>query len=184
MRKPGREEEVWYVMRVHNKTLPKVMGRLESLRVRTFLPMCADVTMERGRRVKRQVPALQGFLFIRSSVSAITRLMESEGIPLTFYYSHYSHVQDDALWVGEREMDEFMRAVSAHDRCPHVQPCGEAPLRKGSRVRVLNGPLEGLEGDYLQLRRGQGKRLVLTLAGLFVVDLVLSPEDLIEMLES
>lgn len=184
MSKPGRDEAVWYVIRVHNKTLDKVMKRLDELSVRTFLPMCMDVTMENGKRVKKQVPALKDFIFIHSSVMEITRLIESECIPLSFYYSHYSHVQHDALWVGEREMDEFMRAVSSYDRRPHVHPCGEASLRKGLRVRVLSGPLAGLEGDYLQLKRGQKKRLVLTLADLVVVDLVLAPEDLIEILHS
>lgn len=184
MRKPGIEETVWYVLRVHNKSMEKVMKRLDELRVRTFVPMCPDVVTEKGRRVKKPVPALPGFVFIHSNVTAITRLMESECIPLSFYYSHYSHIQNDALWVGEREMDEFMRAVSAYDRCPHVHPCGAVTLRRGERVRVLSGPLEGVEGDYLQLRRGQKKRLVLTLADLLVVDLTLSPDDLIEIIES
>ncbi len=161
-----------------------MMKRLDELCVRTFLPMCMDVTVENGKRVKKQVPALKDFIFIRSSVMEITRLIESECVPLSFYYSHYSHVQNDALWVGEGEMDEFMRAVSAYDRRPHVQPCGEVSLRRGLRIRVLSGPLAGLEGDYLQLKRGQKRRLVLTLADLLVVDLALSPEDLIEIIHS
>jgi len=164
--------------------LDKVRRRLDVLHVRYFLPMCRDVVVENGTRVKKMVPALKDFIFLYASAVEISRLMDSEHIPLSFYYSHYSHVQNDALWVREAEMEEFMKAVTAYDRSPRIQPCGRVPFRKGLRIRVVNGPLKGIEGDYVQLKRGQKKRLVLTLADWVVVDLVLAPEDLIEIMDS
>lgn len=182
--KPDENTARWYVIRVHNMALDNVRKRLDALHVNYFLPMCHDVAWEKGRRVKKLVPAIRNFIFLRSPVTEIRRLVETEGIPLFFYYSHYSHVQNDALWVNDREMEAFMRAVTAYDRSPHIQPCGNTVLRKGVRIRITSGPLSGIEGVYLQLKRGQKKRLVLTLADLMIADIELSPEDLIEFVGS
>lgn len=182
--RPDETIAVWYILRVHNRTLDRVRKRLDELQADYYLPMCHDVVKEKGKRVKKLVPAIKDLVFLHASMQDIGRLRETENLPLSFYYSHCSHVQNDALWVREAEMREFIRAANAYDRHPRIQPFESASLRHGMRIRIVDGPLQGMEGDYIQLKRGEKRRLVLTLADVVTVNLELSAEDLIEIIDS
>ena len=179
----GAEESAkWYIMRVHNMAFSRTREALEALKVRYFVPETYKIVEARGRKVKQLVPALKDFFFIRSTYGQLTRLVDDRKLPLAFYYSHTSHVQNDALCVRDAEMDAFISASQAFDRMPDIQPFGEIRLKDGDRVRVLSGPFEGIEGFYTQPRRGMRKHLVLTLSNLLTVTLQIHPTDLLQTL--
>lgn len=176
------EEKKWYIMRVHNMAFNRARARLQELGLDYFVPEVYAINVSKGRKVKELVPAVKDFFFIYSTRSEIASLIAREQLPLTFYFSHTSHKQNDALTVRKEEMEAFIRAATAVDRLPQVQPYGEIILREGDLVKILSGPFEGVEGYYTQPRRGMKKRLVLTLANLLTVNIAIEPDDLIEHL--
>lgn len=74
-----------------------------------------------------------------------------------------------------------MIASRCTDKAPTIHPFGEINLKNGDFIRVVEGPLEGAEGYFVQIKRGQRKQLVITLGNLMTLNLIIGEEDLIEI---
>ncbi|MBO5780380.1 MAG: hypothetical protein J6R27_04690 [Muribaculaceae bacterium] len=182
--KIDQHKKAWYVVRVHNMSFDRTRRRLEELGFEIFIPEYFDIIILNGKKVKSLIPALKDIFFIYATYDQIERLITQQKLPLKFYYSHCSHIQNDALWVREEDMKMFMLALKELDRKPMIHAYNDLNLSAGQYVRILSGQFEGVEGYCLQLVRGQRKRLVLTLGNLISVSLILNPDDLIEQLPS
>ncbi len=170
----------WYVTRVHNMAFSRTRALLDMLNVDYFVPETFVVNNRRGRKVKELVPAIKDFFFIHASYEQIDNMIRLNKLPIAFYFSHTSHKQNDCLSVRDNEMNSFILASKAFDRMPEIQPYGKLTLNEGQRIKILSGIFEGVEGYYMQPRRGMKKQLVLNLSNLLTVNLRLSPSDLIE----
>lgn len=177
-----RDAEHWYVMRCHSMAHKKVRGQLEAKQMEYYVPETMQMVVEKGKKVKKLVPVFKDMFFVRASYNGLEQSIKKDAIPLIFYFSHTSHIQNDALWVRDGEMNSFMRALECVDNNPTVRPFGEINFKKGDHIRVVDGQLEGIEGYFLQLRRGQRKQLVITLSNLMTVNLAIGKDDLIEIL--
>ena len=178
---PDRDAVHWYVIRCHNMVGARLRALLSSSGVEFFVPETIEIVTEKGRRVKKLVPVVRGLFFLRESYNSLYQKIHGDGFPMTFYFSRTTHVQDDAIWVTDTEMQRFMKASQCFDRNPEIKPFGEIALKAGDHVRVIDGPFAGCDGWLVQIRRGQRKRLVLTLANLMTVSIALQPEDLVEV---
>ncbi len=172
----------WYVTRCHSQAHNKVRALLTAKDIEFFVPETMQVIKEKGKKTKKMVPVFKDLFFVHASFDQIKDYINIDAIPIIFYFSHTSHIQDDALWVSDGEMHSFMRALSCVDNNPTVRPFGEINFKKGDYIHVVDGPLEGIEGYFIQLRRGQRKQLVITLSNLMTVNLAIGKDDLIEIL--
>lgn len=173
----------WYVTRCHSQAHNKVRSLLTAKDIEYFVPETMQMVKEKGKKTKKLIPVFKDLFFVHASFNQIKEYISTDAIPIIFYFSHTSHIQDDALWVSDREMHSFMRALRCVDNNPTVRPFGEINFKQGDYIRVVDGPLEGAEGYFLQLRRGQRKQLVIALANLMTVNLAIGKDDLIEVVE-
>lgn len=173
----------WYVTRCHSQAHNKVRSLLTAKDIEYFVPETMQMVKEKGKKTKKLIPVFKDLFFVHASFNQIKEYISTDAIPIIFYFSHTSHIQDDALWVSDREMHSFMRALRCVDNNPTVRPFGEINFKQGDYIRVVDGPLEGAEGYFLQLRRGQRKQLVIALANLMTVNLAIGKDDLIEIVE-
>lgn len=181
--KLDREAKHWYVMRCHNRSLNKVRRMFVDKGQEIYVPETYVMKVENGKKVKKLQPVFSDIVFVKDSYNELRRLIDREGFPIIFYYSHTSHIKDDAIWVNDKEMDVFIKASYMHDRAPEIRRFGEIDLKKGDRVRVIDGPLESAEGFYVQVKRGQKKQLVFVLENAITVNLSVREEDLLEILK-
>lgn len=172
----------WYVARCHSRAHNKVRSLLMAEGMEFYVPETIEVIVEKGKKTKRTVPLFKDIFFIHDSFNRINDRIKRGALPIAFYFSHTSHIKDDALWVSDREMLSFMIASKCTDKNPTIHPFGEINLRNGDQIRVVEGPLQGAEGYFVQIKRGQRKQLVLTLANLMTLNLTVGEEDLIEII--
>lgn len=177
-----KEAIKWYVVRCHSRAHNKVRSLLMAESMEFYVPETTQVVTIKGKKQKKTLPLFKDFFFIHDSFNGINYRIKRGKLPIAFYFSHTSHIQDDALWVSDREMLSFMIASKCTDKSPTIQPFGEINLKNGDHIRVIEGPLEGAEGYFVQIKRGQRKQLVLTLANLMTLNLTVGEEDLIEII--
>ncbi len=173
----------WYVIRCHSRAHNKVRELLTAEGMEFYVPETLQVVVEGGKKKKKLMPLFKDLFFVHNSFNVIKDSIKHGTIPIIFYFSHTSHIQDDALWVTDREMESFMKGLSCTDKNPTISPFGEINLKNGDHIRVIDGPLEGTEGYFVQIKRGQRKQLVLTLANLMTLSLAIEKEDLIEIMD-
>jgi len=122
---PGTDSELWFAVWTRNQCEPKVESALERKGLHVFLPRLRVPSRRRDRRVVLEQPLFPGYLFLRFTPSR-----ES--------YIRVAGTQGVVRVLGER--------WDALDPVPDEQVEAVRRVRAGDRVRIVAGPLVGLEG--------------------------------------
>lgn len=125
----------WYVVQSHPRKESLVRGRIADLGREVFLPTVAE--RHRGKRRSAIGPLFPGYLFARLSrmEGDLARVRWTHGVRKVLGDGEGPQPVDDALV-------ETIRARA--DRTGRVRL--GIGLRRGDRVRILDGPLAGLVG--------------------------------------
>lgn len=140
---------IWYVLHVKPRTEKKVFGYLAGMRVFRYLPLLKKVTKVQRRRVVRYLPAFPGYVFTRLNADEKRRILETQMIVRML------DVPRPRQLIHELRQIEHARRTPAELRVA-------ATYVAGQRVRVVTGPLRGLEGFVK--REGRSSMLVLELS--------------------
>jgi len=172
------EQPVWYVMRFLYNRRSNTRERLASAGIEAFMPMRWEIRNLGGRKVRVHVPVIRSLLFVRSTPSALAPYLEADS-----YFQHQFRRggrPGEPLIVPDDQMESFIRAAEHADRPLYFTP-GELDIARGTRVRVLGGPFDGVEGVFLKVKGSRAKRLVIDLPDMLAVAVEVTP-DLIQVL--
>lgn len=161
---PSSEYEKWLVAYVRLHHEKKTAERLTAMNIENFLPVQEEIRQwtYRKKKIKRVVIPMMIFVHVdaaeRSQVltlSAISRYMVLHG-------EHTPAV------IPDEQMERFKFMLDYSDEA--VEMC-TAPLAPGELIRVVKGPLKGLEGELVEVD-GKAKVVVrLDLLGCAGVDM-------------
>jgi transcription antitermination factor NusG len=147
---PSLLEPRWYAAHTCANHEKRVRDQLEQRSVESFLPLCETVRRWKDRRMRLQPPLFPGYVFVRMPLADRLRVLQLPGV---------------ARLVGFNGLpcalpDEEIRAIQNCLNCGYqVKP--HPYLQAGRRVRVKNGPLQGLVG--IILRRKNRTRFIISL---------------------
>ena len=141
------ERRTWYVLHVKPRTEKAVNDHLAILRVFHYLPLVRKVTKVQRRKVMRYLPVFPGYVF--------TRLFPDERMTIL----RTQHVVRTIGVTDPRRMIHQLRQVEHASRLPADFRLAEN-FAAGEYVRVVSGPLRGLEGQVKRI--GARTSLVLT----------------------
>ena len=146
---PSATSPRWYAVRTRPRHEKRVAAQLREKSLEAFLPVhrCRH-KWKNGVLADLELPLFPGYLFARTSISERIRLLQLPGI-IGFATStaHPTAVPDDDI-DALRKITDSLRVE------PHPF------LNAGDRVRIIAGPLAGLEG--ILTRRRHELRLVLS----------------------
>lgn len=141
------ERRTWYVLHVKPRTEKVVNDHLAILRVFHYLPLVRKETKVQRRKVVRHLPVFPGYVF--------TRLFPEERMTIL----RTQHIVRTIEVTDPRRMIHQLRQVEHASRLPADLRLVES-FSEGEYVKVVSGPLRGLEG---QVRRvGAQTSIVLT----------------------
>ena len=141
------QRRTWYVLHVKPRTEKKVDEFLSALRVFHYLPLLRKETRVQRRRVVRFLPAFPGYVFTRLFPDERRRVLETRQIVHTIEVPQ------------PRRMIHQLRQVEHALRLPGDLRVAEH-FEAGEYVRVVSGPLRGVEGQVI--RRGAESKLILS----------------------
>lgn len=173
------DKPFWFVMVAYKRELPACES-LTQRGMEAFVPMQTVVRERAGRKTRLQVPAIATVVFVHDTW---TRLMEAkkEMAYLKFRMCDTSEGRE-YLIVPDGQMRDFIRVCQSSGDLQFLEP-GELTISRGTRVRILGGPLDGVEGTFQRVKGKRSRRLVVTLDGFCGVAAEVSP-DLVELLDS
>ena len=142
-------EEHWYAAYTRANHEKRVAEQLDLRAVKHFLPLYKTVRRWKDRRVCLEMPLFPGYVFVRLALVNRLSVLQVSGVVhlVGFDGSPAAVPEEDVLRVQEL-LSRGMRAE------PHPF------LRVGRRVRVMAGPLAGLEG--ILVRRKNRVRFVVS----------------------
>ena len=141
------ERRIWYVLHVKPRREKMVNDHLAILRVFHYLPLVRKETKVQRRKVVRHVPVFPGYVFTRLFPDERMAILRTQNIVRTI------EVTDP------RRMIHQLRQIEHASRLPADLRAVES-FSAGEYVRVVSGPLRGLEGQVKRI--GAQTSLVLT----------------------
>jgi len=131
----------WYAAYTCANHERKVASQMEQRGLESFLPLYETVRRWKDRKMRLQLPLFPGYVFVRMSLRERLRVLQIHGVArlVGFGERPVALPQDeiDLLRVG------LGRGVNAQ---PHPY------LTAGCIVRVIHGPLAGMEGVLLRTK--------------------------------
>lgn len=162
--KKGREDKVWFAIRVtYNREL-KVKEDLDTLGITNFVPMQYRREERNGVMVKRLVPSVHNLIFIHITPSAMTEYKKTTSLPIRYIMNRETHTP---ITVPTHEMENFMRVAGTYDeKLIYLNP-DPGDFSKGDRVRIIGGPFAGAEGIFVRIKGD--RRVLINILGLVAV---------------
>lgn len=173
----------WFAMRAPFHKEMEAQKLLDKLCIENFIPMCHKVVVRRGKKHREWVPAVHNLVFVRTTHSLIQRVKQAD-IPFLQYVTRPEAGRNIPIIVPDVQMAQFMAVARAEgEKLIYLTPDDLSHLGKGTRVRVLGGPFDGVEGIFLRVKGCRSRRVVLQIQGILAVALAEIETDLIEVLD-
>lgn len=173
---PGSDGRMqWFVMRDLKRANARqpAYKLFEDMEKRVFTPMTWRLGVEKGKKVRKEVPFIPDLLFVYDSRANLDSVVDQIS---TLQYRWLRNTWREPMTVSEAEMERFIRAVSLSDSPKYYLPQEITPDMYGRRIRIVGGPFDGYEGTLLTTRGSRVRRLLVELPGLLAVGVEVNPE--------
>lgn len=155
---------------------------LDSKGIENFIPMCYRVIKKRdGRKVRELVPAIHNLIFVHTTRDIIQET--KKGISYMQYLTRRDGTRNIPITVPTQEMNQFIAVTkNCNEELLYLEP-EEINLTKGTHVRILGGPFDGVEGIFVKVKGIRSKRVVILLPEVTAVATAEIKPDLIEVIK-
>lgn len=179
---PMTETPKWFAMSAPFRRELRARQMLDERGVINFVPMRYKIVSTRnGRKSRELAPVVPSLIFVRTSDEEI-KALKSE-LQIIQYLVRKENGRGIPIVVPDAQMEQFMAVASTWDeKLIYLKP-EEVDLKKGTRVRVLGGALNGKEGVFMRVKGARSRRLVIMLEGVTAIAVEVAP-DLIEVLDA
>ncbi len=162
--KKGREDKVWYAIRVtYNREL-KVKEDLDTRGITCFVPMQYRREERGGRMVKRLVPSVHNLIFVHITPSEMVEYKRTTALPIRYIMNRET---GKPLTVPNHQMDSFIKVAGTHDeKLIYINP-NPGDFSQGERVRIIGGAFAGAEGIFVRLKGD--RRVLINIPGVVAV---------------
>lgn len=171
----------WFAMSATFRREIKARALLEAAGIECFIPMrYMPVTKRNGHKVKELVPAVHNLIFVRARREDIQTIKTD--IPYLQWLTRPCDGKNVPIIVPDNEMEQFIKVTKdCNEQLVYLRP-DEIDLKKGTPVRILGGPFNGVSGTFIKVRGHRSRRVVVMLQGIIGVAMAEVTPDLIEVL--
>jgi transcription antitermination factor NusG len=182
---PESKSVFWYVLFAANGKAAKISDHLKKVGIERFFPLYYKE--KRIRNSERTKPALQpligNLVFVKSSKECLAPQLKA--IKLRFGITDDLYYRDlgtkEIITVPEKQMLNFIAVAGCIRERVIYFSNEDVNLEKGTRVRIIGGVFEGVEGIFMRIKGD--RRVVVSLPDLFSVATAFVPLEFIFPLE-
>lgn len=157
------EPTQWFVMRDLKRPNAKkpAYKQLDELNIEVFTPLKWHLTIQKGKRVRGQVPFMQDLLFVHDTQKHLDPIVER--IPTLQYRYQKGKGYRSPMTVPDDDMERFIYAVGNADNPSYYRPDELTSAMYGRNIRIVGGNLDGYKGVLLTTRGSKIKRILIEL---------------------
>ncbi len=137
-----KHEAKWYAAYTNSRAEKKVFAELQQQGIETYLPLQKKLKQWSDRRKWVEEPLLRCYIFVKIDMTDYYRVLNTRGVV------RYITFEGKAVPIPENQIDVLRRVVATE---ADVEVSSEK-FDPGDRVKVVSGPLLGLEGEMVNYR--------------------------------
>ena len=171
--------EHWFVLRdlkrpnAKNSAYKLLQQEKFHLRDKLFTPLQKRIYLRFGKPTLQEVPCIPDLLFVYASRQVLDPIISEIS---TLQYRYVKGGQPNTpMTVREADMNRFIEAVHKAEKVEFFTPEAVSPALYGKWIRIIGGPLDGLEGRLLSKRGSKRKRLIVDLPGFLSAAIEVEP---------
>lgn len=171
-------EKHWYVFSVSYKKELEVRNELACLGINAYVPMHFRLHTVRGRKVRRQEPAIYGLVFAYGDKKELLDFRETSLLKAYMFLKSHRMIDGSLQYIVIRDDDmENFRKLSEVEgaKLTYYKP-DELRLAKGEKVKIMDGPFAGITGIVQKLPHKNGQYLVVSLPDVAIAAVNIKPE--------
>jgi transcription antitermination factor NusG len=176
------DQVLWYAMRVPYRNEIKVQNKLQNKGIEVFIPKKKKLIKRRGKTYYEEVPAINNLIFVHSKLCVIKEL-KKEILNLQ-YLVNKEEGKSYPIVIRDEEMRQFIRVTENLQEVATYLAIEEINIAKGTRVRIIGGDFDGIEGVFIKVKGKRSKRVVVMLDKLLAVVMVEIESDFIEVIKN
>lgn len=142
MTEDRRAESKWYAAYTKSRTEKKVFEELQQNGIEAYLPLQRKLKQWSDRKKWVEEPLLRCYIFVNIELKDYYRVLNTRGVV------RYITFEGKAVPIPENQID-VLRKIVATEADVEVTSDRFAP---GDKVKVVGGPLLGLEGEMVDYR--------------------------------
>lgn len=163
--KTEEPQKWWYALRVTYQRELKVKEELEQRKLKCFLPMTMKLVERNGERKKIRVPAVSNLLFVNITKEEMQLLKKEQTLPIRYIMDREKRVP---VVIPDRQMENFIRVAQEMDQKQvYISSDELKTLKKGTKVRITEGPMAGVEGEFVRVKHD--RRVVVKLQNMMAI---------------
>ena len=173
----------WYAMRAYKNELraEDVIRTIPSLEC--FVAKRYELRTYHGKKLRKLVPLIPSLVFVRGTKFDIQHLKQRHQF-FQYIGSSFGNERFRPLIVPDKQMEDFIRISGEYEADVQYMSPSEVALIKGSRVRIIGGVFDGVEGVLLYDKAKNSGRVVVSLPeSLGSISTAEISPDLLEMVE-
>lgn len=175
------DELVWFAMSTPYHREMKAKLLLDKYNIENFIPMHYEVVETKRGKERLFVPLIHNLLFVKTSRKVIQQI--KTGLPYLQYRVRSEAGRNVPIIVPPKQMEQFIAVCQTqNEELIFLQP-EEINLSKGTRVRIVGGMFDGIEGVFVKLKGKRQRRVVVLLDNIAAVATAEISPDLIQVLE-
>lgn len=168
----------WYVLTVSFRKETAIQRELTSLGFEAYLPMRYQIRKINGNDIRLFEPAIYGMVFVKGDKdNLINYLHQSQ-------YKKYTHLKSQKLTNGttediiikDNDMISFQRLNNVQGSDLTYYSPEQLHIEKGSKVRIMEGPFEGITGTVQRLPGKRGQYLIVSLPNVAIAAVSIKPK--------
>jgi len=170
---------MWFVMRAYKceKQAEDALCGRDGLEY--FIPKHHVLRVYHGVKSRRLVPVIPSLVFVHASRRAILDFKKRHNFLQFAMWGR--RTGQDYITVPDDQMDSFIKVASRNESNVTYYRPDEIDFKKGTRIRIHGGELDGVEGSFVRVQGRRQRRVVVVLDGIMAVATDVHP-DLVEVI--
>lgn len=168
---------MWYVFTISYKKEIEIKKELSLKGFEAYIPMRYRLRTINGRKARLFEPAIYGLVFAKGAKSDLLEFRANSKLK-NYMYLKSIKLTDGRLQyveVRDKDMQNFQRLNDVQGAELTYYKPEELHLEQGSKVKIMEGPFEGITGIVQKLPGKRGQYLVVSLPNVAIAAVSIKP---------
>lgn len=174
---------VWFAMSAPYSKELEAQILLQSYNIESFIPLCYKIIERKdGCKMRKLAPAIHNLIFVKTTRPIIQEVKQR--ITILQFLTKPENGRNVPIIVPEQQMQQFITICkSQNENLTYLSPT-EINLAKGTRVKIIGGPFDGVEGTFIKIKGYKKRRIVVSIPGIAAVATAEINPDYIQIIEN